>query len=99
MEIQEIECRISTVVDTLTVNSNRLTAITQAQANDPVYNILISYYSAEWPVKSSLPDSTKPYRKYKGKLSVHNNLLLYQNRLVIPKQQQQQGLQKLHNSH
>ena len=40
-----------------------------------------------------------PYRKYQGELSVHGNLLLYQNRLVILKQQQQQGLQKLHNSH
>ena len=99
MEIQEIECHISTVVNTLTVNSNRLTAITQAQANDPVCNILIFYCSAGWPVKSSLPDSMKPYRKYQGELSVHDNLLLYQNRLVIPKQQQQQGLQKLHNSH
>ena len=99
MEIQETECHISTFVNTLTVNSNRLTAITQAQANDPVCNILIFYCSAGWPVKSSLPDSMKPYRKYQGELSVHDNLLLYQNRLVIPKQQQQQGLQKLHNSH
>ena len=99
MEIQEIECHTSTVVDTLTASSNRLTAITQARANDPVCNILTSYCSTGWPVKSSFPDSIKPYRKYQGELSVHNNLLLYQNRLVIPKQQQQQVLQKLHNSH
>ena len=38
----------------------------------------------------------KPYWKYQGELSVHDNLLLYQNRLVIPKQQQQQVLEKLH---
>ena len=41
----------------------------------------------------------KSYRKYQGELSVHDNLLFYQNRLVIPKQRQQQVLQKLHNSH
>ena len=99
MEKQEIECHISTVVDTLPVSSTRLTAISQAQANDPVCNTLISYCSAGWPVKSSLPDSMKPYRNYQGELSVHDNLLLYQNRLVIPKQQQQQVLQKLHNNH
>ena len=99
MEIQEIECHNSTVVNTLTVSSNRLTAIRQAQANDPVCNILISYCSAGWPVKSSLSDSMKPCRKYHGELSLHDNLLLYQNRSMIPKQQQQQGLQKLHNSH
>ena len=83
---QEIECRISTVVDTLPASSTRLTAITQAQANKPVCNTLISYCSAGWPVKFSLPDSMKPYRKYQGELSVHDNLLLYQSRLVIPKQ-------------
>ena len=99
MKIQEIQYHISTVVDILPVSSTRLTAITQAQANDPVCSTLISYCSAGWPVKSSLPDSMKSYRKYQGELSVHNNLLLYQNRLVIAKQQQQQVLQKLHNGH
>ena len=88
MEKQEIECHISAVVNILSVSSTRLTAITQAQANDPVCNTLISYCSAGWLVKSSLPDSMKPYRKYQGELSVHDDLLLYQNRLVIPKQQQ-----------
>ena len=92
MEIQEIECHISIVVDNLTVSSTRLTAITQAQADEPVCNTLISYCSAGWPVKSSLPYSMKSYKKYQGELSVHNNLLLYQNRLMIPKQQQQQVL-------
>ena len=85
MEIQEIECHISIVVNALPVSSTRLTAITQAQANNLVCSTLISYCSAGWPVKSSFPDSMKPYRKYQGELSVHNNLLLYQNRLVIPK--------------
>ena len=76
MEIQEIECHISTVVDTLPVSSIRLTAITQAQANDPVCSTLISYCSNGWPVKSSLPDITKPYRQYQGELSARDNLLI-----------------------
>ena len=76
MEIQEIECHIPIVVDTLPVSSTRLTAITQAQADDPVCNTLISCHSAGWLVKSSLPYSIKLYRKYQGELSVHDNLLL-----------------------
>ena len=43
MEIQEIECHIPTVFETLPVSSTTLTAITQAQADDPVCNTLISY--------------------------------------------------------
>ena len=46
MEIQEKECHISTVVNTLPVSSTRLTAITQDQANDTVCSTLISYCSA-----------------------------------------------------
>ena len=46
MEIQEIECHIPTVVDTLPVSSTRLTAITQAQADDTICNTLISHCSA-----------------------------------------------------
>ena len=42
MEIQEIECQISTVVSTLPVSSTRLNVITEAQANDPVCSTLIS---------------------------------------------------------
>ena len=62
MEVQEIEYHISTVVDTLPVSSTRLTPITHAQANDPVCSTLISYCSARCTVKSSFPDSMKPYR-------------------------------------
>ena len=57
MEIQEIECYIPTVVDTLLVSSTRLTAITQAQADDPVCNTLISYCSAAADI-SNLPFHT-----------------------------------------
>ena len=57
------------------------------------------YCRNSWPDKSSLPDATKPYWKYEGEFSVHNNLLLFQNRVVIPKQQQQEILQKIHNGH
>ena len=99
MEIQEVEFYISTVISTLPVSDTRLSTIAQAQANDQVCSTLISYSQNGWPDKSSLPDAIKPYGKYEGDFSVHNNLLLFQNRVVIPKQQQQEILQKLHNGH
>ena len=77
MEIQGIECNISTIADTLPVSSTRLTAITQTQANDTVYSTLISSCSAGWPVKSSFPGSMKPYKEIPRELSVHNNLLIH----------------------
>ena len=99
LEIQEVEFYISTVISTLPVSDTRLSTIAEAQANDPVCSTLLSYCRNGWPDKSSLPDATKPYRKYEGEFSVHDNLLLFQNRVVIPKLQQQEILQKLHNGH
>ena len=99
LEIQEVEFYISTVISTLPVSDTRLSTIAEAQANDPVCSTLLSYCRNSWPDKSSLPDATKPYRKYEGEFSVHDNLLLFENRVVIPKLQQQEILQKLHNGH
>ena len=99
MEIQKVEFYISTVISTLPVSDARLNVIAQTQANDHVCSTLISYCHDGWPDKSSLPDATKPYWKYQADLSVYENLLLYQNRIVIPKQLQQEILQKLHSGH
>ena len=58
-----------------------------------------SICSQGWPDRSSLPDIVKPYWKYQGDLSVHDNLLLFQNRIVIPREYQKEILQKLENGH
>ena len=94
-----MEFYISTVISTLPVSNARLNVIAQAQANNHVCSTLISYCHNGWPDKSSLPDATKPYWKYQADLSVHENLLLYQNRIVIPKQLQPEILQQLHSGH
>ena len=41
----------------------------------------------------------KPYWKVQGDLSVHNDLLLFQKRIVVPESLQQETLAKLHNGH
>ena len=55
MEIQEIECHIPTVVDTLPVSNTILTAITQAQADDPVCKKYIDILLLCWMVSQILP--------------------------------------------
>ena len=99
LEIQDVEYHIETVIATLPVSRTKLNTIAQAQATDQVCSTLISYCSHGWPDRSSLPDIIKPYWKYQGDLSVHDNLLLFQNRIVIPKEHQKEILQKLHNGH
>ena len=55
IEIQEIECHSSTFVSTLPVSSTRLTAITQAQADDPVCGIYTDILLFCWMASQILP--------------------------------------------
>jgi len=41
----------------------------------------------------------KPYWQHRDKLTLHNDLLLFGNRMVVPKQLQKQTLEKIHQGH
>ena len=41
----------------------------------------------------------KPYWTIRGNLTLHNELLLYGERIVVPKQLQVETLQKIHTGH
>ena len=51
-----------------------------------------------WPERHAIEPALKPYWKVQGELSVHNNLLLFQNCIVVPGFLQQQTLEKLYHA-
>jgi len=75
----------------------------------PVANILTRLERHKTPIQYVLPKLLIvtnnlsvlliPYWKFRGQLSVHNNLLLYGSRIVIPYPMQQEMLKKLHEGH
>ena len=96
---EEVESYIQTVVSHLPANKERLQSFSQHQSEDPICSKLITYLMTGWPNKHSLPDTLKPYWAVRGELSLHEDLLLYGSRIVIPSALQKQILQKVHQGH
>ena len=96
---EEVEYFIEAVVSHLPASEERLHRFRQQQSEDTVCSKLIAYLSTGWPSKHSLPPSLQPYWAVRAELSVHEGLLLYGSRIVIPASLQQQILQKVHHGH
>ena len=96
---EEADLLMAISVEYLPASSQRIDQLKRAQASDLVCCTLISYCENGWPEKHSVSSQLKPYWKWRGQLTTHNNLLLYGTRIVIPLSMQQEIVQKLHEGH
>ena len=90
------ELFISTVVSHLPAIPNWLKVLITAQLADKSLQQVMQYCREKWPEKRKITDRLKPFWFIRNELSVHNNLLLRGNRIVIP---QQEMLGQLHEGH
>ena len=90
---------ISAVVSYLPATSNCLKALTAAQSEDKTLQRVRQYCREGWPEKQKLDDMLKPFWPLRSEFSLHNNLLLCGNRIVIPESLQQEVLSQLHEGH
>ena len=97
-EVEDIELHIRVVVLTIPASSTRVNSYRLAQEEDATCNTLISYCRNGWPGKHSLPMYLWPY-KFQGDLSLADNLLLYQNCIVVPEKLHMETLKELHCGH
>ena len=96
----EVVTFIATVVSMLPATEQRLESYRQAQAQDTICTQVMDYCKSGWPKKqSAIPSSIVPYWTVRNFLTIHNNLLLYNNRIVVPLSLQNETLQKLHEGH
>ena len=96
---QEVEVFIDSLTQQLPASSHRLQVYQKAQRDDPVCNQVITYCKRTWPEKHSIKAELKPFWQNRDKLSLYNDLLLFGSRIVVPKQLQQQTLEKIHQGH
>jgi hypothetical protein len=72
----------------------------QATSNDAELSGLKQFVTQGWPVhKQQCNGIGKLYWKYRNEISVNNNLLFYDDRLIIPLSMRAEVLSKLHKSH
>ena len=94
-----MESHIAAVIETLPATKQQLDKYCHAQAADAETGAHINYCKFAWPVKSKLPLNLKPYWMMRGKLTLHNDLLLYGSRIVIPRGLRQETMLKIHQGH
>ena len=95
----EVESFVEAVVTTFPASNKGLQAYRNAQTEDPVCSALKSYCLEGWPIKKELTAELRPYWNIKSELSVGDNLLLRNCRIVVPKLLQKATVDKIHLGH
>ncbi len=96
----DVESFINNVVENnLPATKQRLDAYKDAQEHDSVCQQVRQYCQQGWPIKNSVEPEIAPYWKYKQFLTVCKGLLMYGQRIVVPKVLQKETLQKIHEGH
>ena len=97
--VQDVESFVQIVIAALPARVDRLQQYRDAQTTDAVRSKLKTYCITGWPEKRQLPSEMKPYWSHQGELTIVDNLLLCDHRIVVPVTLQAQTLDKIHQGH
>ena len=89
----------TTTTNQFPTTTDSLETYRQAQKEDPVCSQLITFCQTKWPNKKMLPQQLSKYWSARHCLTVCDGLLLYETRIVVPKQLQHDTLCKIHKGH
>ena len=74
--------------------------IVTAASDDPTHQLLISMVKAGFPqYRDEVPENLRTYWPVRDRLSLHNNTMLMDNRIVIPPNHRKNVLNTLHSAH
>ena len=96
---EEVEAFIEGVSDNLPVSKSGLETYQRAQSSDSICSKVKGYCTSGWPKKHLIEAELLPNWKTRNSLTLHNGLLLYNSRLVVPHSLQQETLEKIHGGH
>ena len=103
-EISEIEWEIAADIAAVEqgwpLTSQRLSLIREATQEDEELSAVFRYTDSGWPSHaSSVAPIAQPYCGTRGHLSIHDGLITYDDRLIIPHCLRADVLQKIHEGH
>ena len=95
-----VEAQVDDCVTHLPASSGKTDEYRKAQTTDYVCSSIMRYCRQSWPEKRDIENMFIPYWKARGELTLgKNNLLLYNDRIVVPKYLHGQTHEKLHMRH
>lgn len=98
-EDMEMESFVQAIISSLPAGQDRLSEYRQAQLAVVICSQVISYCKEGWPDQEEVSSEVTVYWTVRTELTVVDNLLLYRNRIVVPKSLQTETLRKIHQGH
>ena len=95
----EVENYIDAIVVQLPASSDSLLKYCLAKHSDPTSSKVINYCKTKWPEQHAMKSELKPYWQLRAQLSLHNDLLLFRNRIVVPEKLRHHTMEKIHQGH
>ena len=97
---EQVNCHVDEVMSTWPASDDKLDEIRNATKNDEVLTGVAQYTLHGWPkYTNDVPEIYKQYYSVRAHLSIANGLVLYDNRIVIPRAMQRDTLEKVHTGH
>ena len=97
---QDLEFAVHTMINSLPMSEERKLQLQAATANDHQLQQLLMLMRSGWPSDiSNMPTTLREYWKVRHKLCSADNLVLLNNRLVIPSSMRQDILKCIHEGH
>ena len=97
---EEVEAYVDHItMSTIPATNHRLQEYRQAQKEDAECLKVRDYCQTHWPDKHSIESSLKPYWKVRGSLTLCDDLLLYNSRIVVPPSLRRETMLKIHEGH
>jgi hypothetical protein len=96
----EIDYAVHSIRKNLAMSDVRKEAVGKASEKDMALSYIIKAYQEGWPEdKSKVPDYALPYWKLRHDISVDENLVFMNHRLIIPPEHREEILEQLHKGH
>lgn len=96
----DIELQVALLLDNLPIVKNDLDILISHTKNDKTLCLLLKYVETGWPkYYKDVNELCKPYYEFKNEISVINNILFLNNRIIIPCSLRRAMLLKLHTGH
>ena len=97
--LNEVETFQKEVILHLPATERRIKEIADAQDQDPVCQQVKAYCRQSWPAAMPHQPLLKPYYEKRQNITLHDGVLLYNGRLVIPTSLQLEVLDQIHSGH
>ena len=97
---EDVKAYVDTAEMMRPVSMAKMESIKSAIPNDPQPSHVLDYTVNGWPkYAEDVPEQLRPYHAVRGSLSVVNDKIIYQNRLIIPSALQTDILERVHDGH